>query len=591
MKEHSAEIFKDYIMISKVELGSVNSKNITPSKNVSMKQKGQTSFTGLGSVAKKVENLALKGIQNCEEKPMINVAVLDLSTAILPRTFFETFIGSKEKDENGKETKKRKLNLLGGFEALRREGSGLLINCIIPSYVVYFVAKLLNRPVMGAFNKSNLTKSWANSDTINQVQTYFEKAQGKTKEEKVYSTLRTMFDNIEGIHGDIKNPEDIKHFKDIFANDQEYDKILKTLTTDILSDKPKSGFTSDIYKYIVSKSGVSENIRFNGDNKFLSSNLSHLCNSVGEVLHGAAKEGLISDNKTVLEDAKALKPYIAKAKRLVNAKSLAGLGLIIPLAISAQPINRWITHKLSGKKGAPIYNDDKERILTPDEKKKLTAQKFLAVPLMWGVAGLSMLMDRPSLKMFQFKNIFPTMDQARIISAATFSSRLAAAEDSNELGESTIRDIATFSSFYFLGDYAAKGIATYLEKHNKDGIKLINRLYEKDGKNALQKFWNWAKHTKMKSTDELSSIANEALRTKAKNLRALCQLGNLAFSLISLGVFIPIYTRTQVKRKQMEQEKSQAATATNKTTSPNETFTQNLIKDQSPTFKSFFGNM
>ena len=51
----------------------------------------------------------------------------------------------------------------------------------------------------------------------------------------------------------------------------------------------------------------------------------------------------------------------------------------------------------------------------------------------------------------------------------------------------------------------------------------------------------------MKSTDELGSIANEALRTKAKNLRALCQFGNLAFSLISLGVFIPIYTRTQVK--------------------------------------------
>lgn len=95
---------------------------------------------------------------------------------------------------------------------------------------------------------------------------------------------------------------------------------------------------------------------------------------------------------------------------------------------------------------------------------------------MWGVAALSMLMDRPSLKMFQFKNIFPTMDQARIISAATFSSRLAAAEDKNELHENTIRDIATFSSFYFLGDYAAKGIATFLEKHNKDGIKLINRL-------------------------------------------------------------------------------------------------------------------
>ena len=61
--------------------------------------------------------------------------------------------------------------------------------------------------------------------------------------------------------------------------------------------------------------------------------------------------------------------YFSKAKKLVNWKSVAGLGIIIPLAIAAQPINRWITHKLSGKKGAPIYNDEKERILTPEEKK------------------------------------------------------------------------------------------------------------------------------------------------------------------------------------------------------------------------------
>ena len=536
-------------MINKVELGSVNRKQQPQNKYVSMKQKGQTSFTGLG-------NWALKGIQKCEEKPMINVAVLDLSTAILPRTFFETFIGSKKRDENGNDTKERKLNFLGGFEALRREGSGLLINCIIPSYIVYGVAKLLNKPVMGIFNKSNLTKSWANGDTISQVQTYFTKAKGKTQEEKIYTTLKTMFDSIEGVDGDIKNPKDLKQFKEIFSEDNEYENILRKMTKDIMSENPKSGYTSDIYKYMVEKSGISENIRFKGDNKFFSSNLSHLCDSAGEILHGAVKEGLIKNNTSIVQDTENLKPYFAKAKKLVNAKSLAGLGIIIPLAIAAQPINRWITHKLSGKKGAPIYNDDQERILTPEEKKKLTAQKFFAVPLMWGVAGLSMLMDRPSLKMFQFKNIFPTMDQARIISAATFSSRLAAAEDSNELQESTIRDIATFSSFYFLGDYAAKGIATYLENHNKDGIKLTNKLYTKEGDNILQKFWNWAKHTKMKSTDELGSIANEALRTKAKNLRALCQFGNLAFSLISLGVFIPIYTRTQVKKKQIEQEKS-----------------------------------
>ena len=532
-------------MINKVELGSVKN-NRTP-KYVSQKNKGQTSFTGLGS-------LALKGIQKCEESPMINVAVLDLSTAILPRTFFETFIGSKKKDENGNETRERKLNIMGGFEAFRREGSGLLINCMIPSFIVMGAAKLLNRPIMGAFNKSNLTRSWANGDTINCVSKYYKNAQGASKEDRVFSTLKSMFDDIEGVDGYI-GKGGLKKFKEIFANDEEYTNHLRKMAKNIVSEKPEKGYTTEMYKYLVRKSGIAENIKFSKDSGFFSSSLGHLCDSVGDVLHGASKEGILTPNANITANEGNFVKYLSKAKHLVNAKSIAGLGMIIPLAVAAQPINRWITHKLSGKKGAPIYNDDKERILTPEEKKQLTARKFIDVPLMWGVAALSMLMDRPSLKMFQFKNIFPTMDQARIISAATFSSRLAAAEDKNELHENTIRDIATFSSFYFLGDYAAKGIATFLEKHNKDGIKLINRLKDANpNDNIMKKFWNWAKHTKMKSTDELSAISNEALRTKAKNLRAICQAGNLAFSLLSLGIFIPLYTRTQTNKKEKMQK-------------------------------------
>ncbi|MEE0495312.1 MAG: hypothetical protein UDK34_02200 [Cyanobacteriota bacterium] len=568
-------------MINKVELGSVKN-NRTP-KYVSQKNKGQTSFTGLGS-------LALKGIQKCEESPMINVAVLDLSTAILPRTFFETFIGSKKKDENGNETRERKLNIMGGFEAFRREGSGLLINCMIPSFIVMGAAKLLNRPIMGAFNKSNLTRSWANGDTINCVSKYYKNAQGASKEDRVFSTLKSMFDDIEGVDGDI-GKGGLKKFKEIFANDEEYTNHLRKMAKNIVSEKPENGYTTEMYKYLVRKSGIAENIKFSKDSGFFSSSLGHLCDSVGDVLHGASKEGILTPNANITANEGNFVKYLSKAKHLVNAKSIAGLGMIIPLAVAAQPINRWITHKLSGKKGAPIYNDDKERILTPEEKKQLTARKFIDVPLMWGVAALSMLMDRPSLKMFQFKNIFPTMDQARIISAATFSSRLAAAEDKNELHENTIRDIATFSSFYFLGDYAAKGIATFLEKHNKDGIKLINRLKDANpNDNIMKKFWNWAKHTKMKSTDELSAISNEALRTKAKNLRAICQAGNLAFSLLSLGIFIPLYTRTQTNKKEkMQKEQAINTPAQSSPVGTTTSFTQNLMKDNTKAFKAFLG--
>lgn len=293
------------------------------------------------------------------------------------------------------------------------------------------VAKLLNRPIMGGFNKSDLTKSWANSETIDNIQKYFKAATDVKPEDKVYSTLKNMIVDLKGVDGDKE-----KAFKDILANDEKFDEILRKTADNIVhgtkEEKASNGkglkklfhiksykkYTDDLYHYVVGKTGIAENIKFGGETKFSTSSLSHLLNSAGEMLSGVSKENIVLDND------KALK-YFSKAKKLVNGKSAIGLlGFIIPLAISAQPINRWITHKLSGKSGAPIYNDDKDRHLTPDEKKKLTAQKFFAVPLMWGVAGLSMLLDRPSLKMFQFKNIFPTMDQARIISAATFSSRI-----------------------------------------------------------------------------------------------------------------------------------------------------------------------
>lgn len=587
-------------MINKVELGSVKYNNQTPNISIIRNNNmGQPNFTGFGNLARRAGDIALKGIQKCEEKPMVNVAVLDLSTAIIPRTFFETFIGSKTKDEEGNDTHHRKLNIMGGFEALRREGSGLVINCLIPGFIVKFAASLLNKPIMGQFKNSSLVKSWANSDTINYIQKYYNNAQGLTKEDRVYSTLKTMFDDIEGVNGNAEK-DGLKKFKELFANDPEYTEHLRKFAKNIISDKPEKDFAGDMYNFLVKKSGIAENIKFAGDKGYFSSSLGHLCESASDILHGAYQEGIIKDysadaaqgknvERLVSKEVEELSKYFGKAKKLVNAKSIAGLGMIIPLAIAAQPINRWITHKLSGKKGAPIYNDDKERVLTPEEKKQLIRDKFIAVPLMWAVTGLSMLMDKPSLKMFQFKNIFPTMDQARIISAATFSSRLAAAEDSNELKESTIRDIATFSSFYFLGDYAAKAIATFLEKHNKDGIKLINRLKEpKEGANILQKFWNWAKHTKMKSTDELlGSIGNEALRLKARNMRGLCQLGNIGFSLLSLGVFIPIYTRTQSNKKE-KMRHDQTSTLTNTSSTSTSKFSENLIKDNSPTFKSFF---
>ena len=187
---------------------------------------------------------------------------------------------------------------------------------------------------------------------------------------------------------------------------------------------------------------------------------------------------------------------------------------------------------------------------------------------MIGVSLLSM-MKKPTWGMLEFKGQFPTMDQARVISTATFASRMAAADDKNELAESTVRDIATFSGLYFLGDYADKGAATIIQ--NTKGVKLLNdtKPIDKDA-NILKKFWHWVKDVKVKSSDEVVSKTAELLKEQGKapdaaqlktiekelkqavNLRSACQATNIGVSLALLGILVPIYTRHKTKKKHAE---------------------------------------
>lgn len=514
-------------------------------------------FTGLtdGLVA---------AVQLCEKYPMVNVSALDLSTAIVPRTIIET----------------KESNAHAGFEAFRRESSGLIVNCLIPSFIVMGVAKLLQRPIMGDFKKSSLVNTWANGDSIGKIEQYYKESKGHNPEERVRNTFKNMFGSISGVDG-----KDTKEFSQIFeittegnnikVGNQKANEAIEKLTKAVTSEKLDKKLIKEAYTTLVEETHIAENIKFKGDKTFFANNLESVCDDTVKMLRGIVKEGITDDTQ--------LTTYFKKAKKLVNWKSIGGLGLIIPLAISMQPINRWITHKTSGKKGAPIYKDFNEqkehRELTPKEKRELLTQKIISVGSMIGVAGLSMFMDKPSLKMFQFKGLFPTMDQARIISTATFASRMAAAEDKNELREATVRDIATFASFYFLGDYVAKGIATYLEKKNPE-VHLINRLQApKEGANALQKFWHWAKHTTIKSSDEL-------VTAKDKRLRTMCQIGNIVFSLLSLGVFIPLYTRSKTNKKHAEEL---AKLNAGKETVNSTDFSKIFVKDKTA-FSTFTNN-
>lgn len=521
-------------MLQKIQSSEVkcrNSVNVTPDKahgNVSNAQ--NQNFGGVG-------DFIIQGVQLCERHPMVNVSVLDLSTAIIPRTIIETYSGDAVVDENGK--KERKANLFAGMEALRREGSGLVINCLIPGFIVAGVAKLVQRPIMKGFDKTNLAGVWANSDSLDKISKYYLGAKGSTEKEKVFNTFKSMLNDLEGADGDVSKKGLTK-----FSSFADLDKNAEELTECVMSKKD----FKPAYKNLIEKTHIGEHIQFKDEKAFFSSSLESLMGNTVKVLKEFHKEKISTE--------KGVTDYIAKAKKLVKVKSLAGLGLIIPLAISAQPINRWLTRRASGKKGAPIYDEFKDKDskteinLSDKDRAALFKQKIISVSSMLGVALLSM-MKIPSMKMLEFNGIFPSMDMARIVSTATFASRMAASEDKNELKLSTVRDITTFASMYFLGDYAAKGVATAMEKANPE-LKLLNRFksVDKDA-NVFKKFWNWVKNTSVKSSDEL-------VTKHAKNMRTWCQVANIGFSLALLGLLVPLLTvgsAQKGRKKDIEEQK------------------------------------
>ena len=549
-------------MISRISTSNINNIQINNKSSRSSKDNLQQSNSPNfnGKFTDKFVESTIKGIQYCEKNPMLNVAVIDLATAIIPRSIFESFT-----------------NIFAGFEAFRRESSGLIINCLIPGFLALGAAKLFNNSIVG--KNADLSTCWSGKDGINKITDLYKDAPSSSayadgmarfndpQKARVYATHYNLLSSASGVDG-----KEVKKFRDIAELDiasasekltqATFEEPKQSSFMEHLSNmgkringwlgrktNPQSESTLDeVYHSVAHKTHIAETVTFGEGKKALVTDLKSAMNNSTKLLRGLVKDGA--------ETPEQIASLAKRAKKLVNVKSGIAMGIIIPLAASAQYINRWITSKASGVKGAPIYNDygkTNNIVKTPEqekeEKQKLLKQKFISIGSMVGVACLSM-MKLPTLStlknIFQFKGQFPTMDQARAISTVTFSSRMAVADDKNELSEATGRDIVTFSSMYFLGDYAAKGYASHLE-HSK-GVKLINRTKHVDkNANIFKKVGNWILNSHLKSTDELVGTATHSFEDMRK-LRAQCQMANLGSSLLILGLIVPIYTRMKTAR-------------------------------------------
>ena len=272
-------------MINKigVETAKLNSKNNVARNNKDGRVQNPN-FKGLGGIA-------LSGIQACERMPMVNVAVVDLLSAILPRTLVESMT-----------------NPFAGFEAFRRESSGLIVNCLIPSVITLGIAKCINGGFMP--KGSNMSSCWADSTLIDKASEYYKTSQAQ---DKIQDSLKNILSNIEGFNGKEKVV-----FKDSLTP-EEIDKYAKKLA-DISRQKENGKDVSKIANEIIEKLHVAENIKISGKNEVKAASVNtRLADSVKFF-----REFQKAPSDTLIDD------FAKQSKKLVKVKSLAGLAVVLP---------------------------------------------------------------------------------------------------------------------------------------------------------------------------------------------------------------------------------------------------------------------
>lgn len=503
-----------------IQIGSINSKYIKENN-----QNFKGSFL----------DAATKGLQMCDKYPMIGVALTDSVATDVPRTIFDLV----------------KTGVPAAMETARREFSGLFVNCLMPSFIVLGAAKFLNKGTMGKeFSDINLSNSWANGESINKFVETFKNSMDVTSKTTTQSEIKTFFNNIfTGLNG--RDGDKWVEFSSALGKDklEEVSELLTKAVFDNSGDKKALKNTlAQVSSLITDTTHAGEILTYDINTKGFGSNLSELLRDSVDIAKKFTQESVRNN----------LDLFGKKATKLVNAKSILGLAIIVPIAMSVQSINRAITRHKYKQKGAPIYKDfekgNTHKEMNAKEKANFFSQKIACAASMVSIALLSM-MKKPSMQMFQFKGMFPTVDQCRWIATSTFVSRMFASEDPNELRESTVRDIASFSGLYFLGDYAAKAAASIIEKIKPD-VKLLNRTGKSNAQSPiLNRIGDWIKNTYVKSFDEVLP--------KDKNMRSICELASLGFSIISLGILLPAYNRqvtekkvAQAKQKELQQTKN-----------------------------------
>ncbi len=500
---------------------------LTPVNNTFQNKKNgtpQPSFSNGGAML----SLLAKPLQSMDTNPIAGVIFLDITSAIAPNTAIDTV----------------KRNPDQGFETFRRESSGLIINCILPGIAAPVVGYLFKKGILGnAFSGIASHKIWANKDTIDETAATWKKVSHiESQKDKVTAFINESFKKIQAnsqsrlvLNEDIAKPEEEKALA----------KLVEAIFETDTNEANKS--MNRIHGNLAKVYGESKSVTIKGDTKTYTTSLKNYIRDTFAMSKAFMDKSITNQDKAITN--KNVEKFAVGLKKLLKFKSVATMAGVGALALSMQAINRRMTEKMTGRKGYSGYKDlSIESQPTAEEKKRLRMGKLLSTAWFGSLAFISMGKFSPG--MFNFAAPTTTMNQARGLSLLTDVGRVNAADDKNELKDTTIRDTVIFMNLYVLGDYVQKGVVewrqkAYKEKYGVD-LNLMNEAKKSNPNDSIfKKIGNWVTGKSVKSFEEIEGTATNLLKdVKTTQLRKnIITAGNLAgigYSLVALGIFTPL---------------------------------------------------
>lgn len=400
--------------------------------------------------------------------PAIGACVVDLGSMVIPRTIVDT----------------QKRGADAGMETGIRESSSTINHA-----VVGLVGLGAATAVSGAINHRygiEANRMFVNNDAIDIFSDFWKESENSSE-----TYYRKILSNAKFVNGEqvetIKNSQLIENISKKLAN--AGDKLTKELKNEIKAEIIHATGTESNYEVV---SNIPRTIKVKNAKGVLEDKLVH--KSIKESLDVMLETMHSLGNAFAKKSVDNIDNFAKELKGIKTKSALAGLAVSALVAVSVQPINKYLTKKRTGKEGF-VGVQGREA----DKSTKFKLEKAAIAAAMGTFAfktigkNLGDVMNK-----IQFSSMVPNINQFKLLYGLTIVSRILSARDGNELRETSIKDFLGFSNWLILGGMVSKLTARAF------GKEFINfDVAAHADEKGFKKAWSWITKSSVRTYDEI----------------------------------------------------------------------------------------